>query len=461
MGGIYHWALGICVAGLLAGCQTESPKQSNDLAAGLKDGSQAVLLIRTVCQEGTNVSGTDFKAIIGEMEKHSQVDQHNDWKTPSMAAAADGWYYLLLQPGSHYLEIDPDRLRGVLDPDDTNSTSAYYIYLPPGQHVIYGGTFVFSRKPSPHGWFYKYLVDPSRQYYFKRLGVTNELNEARRVAGESLQALGEVIPAHPLAYDTWPSMPGGRMGVPQFESNTNLPLTAPAVGADQSAMVAAPLLVPGVLLLYLGSRNDENCPNYRREAANAAVVVAGLVFILAAYPFGELGEKTFGNAARKKWAPYEAAEKKDYADFNLEQHLIEATRQQLSTSVNTSNLSYQTTTTTQPTIRIQPYRVHLDETRFGKFTLEVAVRASILDPETKNPLWAHDYVYTDRDKAKKIDYFLPAIYETIVNAQSEPHSLADYERDSGLQLFHSQLTNAVTAISTEIASQIHEAGGTK
>jgi hypothetical protein len=429
------WVLAAGFALLLTGCQTMHHGAMCRLGTAMQNGYQSVLMIRVIYSQGTNVTGGRFTSIESEMEKDSPVNfiESGNWRIPSSAAGKAGWYFLEFEPGSHYLEIEPNHKKAMLDRKSPNSLVPYYVYLPVGRQVAYGGTFIFVREKKTHGW----------GHVFESRGVTNELAEARRVAGESMSPLGEVIPGCAVPYDQWPAMPDQAAGRTQFEADADLTLNAPAIYSPGTVWLAGPMFVSGSAMFQVGLNSSQS-------KAGADIAGAGLVLVASSLLFWEIGDQTFGRAERKKWAPYGAAQANEFYDFNFTQRLVNETSNRFTAFSTSANHSTQPDAKTGIIVQIQPYRVYLNETRAGKFALEVAVRVSILDQNTKRPLWTHGYVYTNHNGA-----MLPEFYETLLHAQSEPHPLKDYECDSGPQLFRNELTKAVTAISTEIATQMH------
>jgi hypothetical protein len=464
--------IGGCLV-LLAGCTIVRHTPAAQLNA-FKPTNKSIVVFRVSATTDylgiTNPMAQSFVARIGRMDDHEVVDSifsGDDlaWHRLGKIPGSLGWGYVELDPGLYYLQIKPafTDVIGKIDPYPDHS---YFLRVPPGNPVVYAGSFGYAiTDVKPGHWKLRRFLGTMHVHY-EDLGITNEMDEARQAVGDSWA--GVIEPIFPLDYDNLSVATGSLTNrqIAEIEFARGVTMTNTDVGKDANAM-AGPIVVPLLAIGFMSvAAADVGEPIYgetareqRQDAeADFAAVVVGLTAIAVAGTVVYAVDKTFGDDARKKWAPYATALTNEFTTFNLPQQLVNETGNRLSVVHPPNENTNQVIAGPGLVIQIQPYRVLLRETRHRKFVLEIAARVALIDPDLEVPLWQHDYVYSDAEAARSNPHFLPAKYETLINAQSKPHSLEDYENASGGQLLHEQLTDAVAAISRDVAGRFHDAG---
>jgi len=464
------------VAVLLTACQTNKVERSQKIAAELKAKGKVLVLFRVAAaidyRDHSNQIGLVTLTRIGQMGKHEEVETFRSWGDPpwyalSKQARNQGWRYLLLEPGLYYVKVEPDPSELSRDEVEPFSIHAYSLDIPPGRNVIYAGSFEFAKNEVKQGHWKARRFLGTTLVQWRDLGIVDETADAQRIARETFVGLDDAEPIFPMDYDDLSEAIGSitNRQIVRIDSTEGTGLTNSDVGDNAMKNVTAPFLATGTVLVRLSdatgnaaSAQTDEAERLKYEGASAAEFVAAITVAVVAAPFVAVADKTFGEAGRKKWAPYGAALAKEFNQFNLPQQLINETSNQLASIRSPTGNTNQSVADSGLVVQIQPYRVLLRETRHKKLALEIAVRVILVDPGLKMPLWQHDYVYSDSEAARHNPSFLPVSYETLIDAQSTPQQLEDYEQDTGVQLLHEQLAAAVGAISNDIAARFRNAG---
>jgi hypothetical protein len=457
--------IGGCLV-LLAGCATaDNSHPSQSAVVKPVEKSKVVFRVAAITDylATTNPMYQPFVARIGRMDDHEPVgtlsSADDAWQELGGIPDHLGWGYVELKPGLYYLQIKPTFRNVTVGKVDPYPNHSYFFNVPAGKPVVYAGTFGYVVTDVKEGNWKRKRFWGTMHVHYEELAVTNEMDAARQAVGDAWAKVIE--PVFPLDYDNLSVAPGSLTNrqIAGIETGPSAMLTNDDVGADITGMVAGPVAAPlavfGMGAFAIAKAGAQQ--SSEDGEAELTLAAAGLVSLAVAMPVVYAVDKTFGEAERKKWAPYTAALAKEFATFSLPQQLVNETSNQLSSVHPADENTNQMIAGPGLVIRLQPYRVLLRETRYKKFALEIGVRAVLIDPNLERPLWQHDYVYSDAKTARSNPSFLPA-YETLVNAQSEPHTLEDYENASGGKLLHEQLTEAVAAISRDVAGKFRDAG---
>jgi hypothetical protein len=440
------------------GCQTVGNPHQADIDS-IKTGSKSVVLFRMTMTTGNDLSTrTKIPFVVMDFTSLNQLDaihpryyEVNDsvMSIPSTADGKQGWGYLLMAPGDYYVKVHAHGGGGVINEASCSS----FLHVPKDRPVIYAGSFKFDKEKEKQNLFEKIINLGFTFYKLEGGGIQDESSAASRITRESLTGLGGCESSLAVPYD---DLSVATLGITNrqillVESGRGAAMTSSDVGADAATMVASPFAI--------FSRASFSAASDKLDQGDAEGGLVGgavgVAAIVVALPAVIVADQTFGEAARKKWAPYAAALAKEYNQFNLPQQLVNETSNCLALAPPATD---QVVASRGPVIQIQAYRVLLRETRHRKFALEIAVCVTLVDPVSKTPRWIHDYVYSDFLAAAADPSFLPAEYETLINAQSEPHALEDYENASGGKLLHEQLAKAVVIISRDVTLRLHHAG---
>lgn len=451
---------------VVTGCSTVG-KPSPDAVKAIQTGHKSIALIRvteTTEKNGrTDRIGIPFESYVvplgrpGDAQRLDSNASFSSWIAPSAAAGKEGWQYLVLDPGNYYVELMPN-----VPAVKMNTNFIRYLSIPDGKSIVYAGSFCFNRQPIKRSAWGK-IEDMGLTYYaMENDGVRDESVEARQIVNTSLADLGDVSTILAVSYNDLSDVARGianrRIARIQVGSST---LKTGDAGTDRDLVVAAPFVAPGMLALGASRKTSG-------EAADDDQLL-GVGLLIAASPFVAVADNTVGNAARKKWAPYAAELKNEFVRFHLEEHLQKGIGNRFPSALQGPGGANHMGAGSGLVVQIQPYRVALQESGFGKFALEIALKVKLFDPVQKRNLWEHDYVYTDLKTAEKKlaadaeleeenSIFMPASYETLIHPSSTPYSLDDYEGAAGVERFHRELSVANTIISDDIASRFIAAG---
>jgi len=455
IGPIITGALAILGLTLMAGCATGSGKLSDQDVQAIQAGQKSVVLLRVTMGARHDPSvrkKIHFDTITVNLDRQS----HNltvliiDWKAPSIAAGKQGWRYGVFDSGSYYLMV-----RAGNPWVGTPLSEPYYFYVPPGKQVVYAGSFEFDPigEQQPLGF---------TDYVLQWSGINIEIDEARSVAGESpvLAQFRDITASLPVAYDD-PALAAGDFAnrwISRVEPHRGAALTSEDVGTHAARTVGRPLGAAAKGFFSDANDGQETAESLEDEKEVGVAGLAGVAVLVGSVPIVLAVDKTFGAAARKKWAPYEAGLKQEWEQFDFEGRLAGEMSNRLLSNQSTVESTNAPVAGTGPVVLVQPYRALLRETRYRKFTLEIAILVKLVDPESNTVLWAHDYVYSDYETGKDDPGFLAKSCETLMPAQSPWCLLADYEKPSGVALFHQQLADAVMAIGTDLATRFQDAG---
>ncbi len=462
----------------LTGCATPEEVRQNNLNA-VKTGKKVAVLFRvtlTTEKNGQSVrGGIPFTAQFGSLDHHQRIEKFDSqlsdppWVALPSASNMQGWRCLLLDPGSYYLKIVPQVLGA--DVKEGGDLGPFYLYIPPGKPIAYAGSFEFGKYKLNESWG-KRLFGPGLGIFtphsIRPLGFRAETNLAISLASQSLAQFGDVAPSFPTSYYDLSNATGiwTNHQIAKVMSGSAVSLASTDAGKDVDAKIAGPVAGPLLAaggLMFAASDATESRGNYGNNddvRTSGEELLAGFALILAAAPFVIAADATFGEAARKKWAPYEAKLEAELNQFNLAEHLASESGRRFMLSVSTNTCNRVAAPDSKLAIQIQPYRVLLRETRYKKFALEVAVQVKLVDLDSKFVLWAHDYVYTDAERARGEVHFLAGPLETLINSQATIHGLEEYEQPAGAGVFHHELDEAVKAISNDMAVRFRLAGFT-
>lgn len=464
----FHCLLVVCYAVLLSGCVTTQDAAQADLSA-VQAGRKSVVLFRVTAEiergDKRVHHGIPFEATLAAMDHGGMVkywDSENDYFdkiSPSSGPGREGWRCLILDPGTYQFKITAG------DQFAKGDSLPYCLIVPAGKPVVYAGSFDFDEVPSTLGAWKKFITSSPNNVLLPR-GVSNEWHGAQTVAAASLGQSGGVTPSLPVVYGELSEMAVNFTNhqISKVEPGGKASLSSGDVGAGANRSVAGPiagpLLVAGfVSIAAADADKDQNVLESRRDVRDDFVTtMAGVAAILVAAPIVIAVDKTFGEAARKKWAPYEAQLKAELDQFNLEQRLACEAGDRLSSALPGGGGTNHIAGGPDLVVQIEPYRVQLRETRRKMFALEIAVQVKLVDAGSMSVLWTHDYVYTDARQARAASDFLITPFETLIDAQSPPHHLEDYEQPAGVVLFHHELDDAVQVIGGDVAGRFKGAG---
>jgi hypothetical protein len=472
--GFINFLIGGCLV-LLAGCTTVDNSQPTQSAV-VKPVAKSIVVFRVAATTdylgNTNPTAQPFVAHIGRLDDHEAVEtissgDDQSWHRIGILPASCGWGYVELKPGLYYLQIKPTFGNVTVGKVDAYPVHSYFLNVPPGKPVIYAGSFDYVVTDVKEGHWKLKRFWGTMHVHCEELGIARETDEARQASGDPWAK--EIEPIFPLDYDNLSVALGSLTNrqIAQIEAGRDTALTNDDVGSDVTSEIAGPVALPlmafGMVCLAASEQQEKQDAHSARSDpddayAELAMDVVGAAAMVVAVPVVSAVDKTFGDAARKKWAPHAAVLAKEFANFNLPQQLVNETSNRLSSVHPENENTNQMIAGSDLAIQIQPYRVLLRETRHKKFALEIGVQVALIDTDLEVPLWQHDYVYSDAEAARSNPSFLPAAYETLINAQSKPHALEDYENASGGQLLHEQLTGAVAAIGRDVAVKFHDAG---
>lgn len=181
--------------GLLYGCASSGlPSAKNyDL---VKSGSRAIVLLRFTCEidgkphevfsRGPILADNMYLAL-GNFETGGSLIQVAQAEPifPSPEARKEGWMYLLLKPGPHYLAVRPFGSRY------SEPAPLWRFDIPSETCIVYAGTLHMPSVRETH-----LLIPTGFSPYWDRVVVRNEEDDARKIAEKyfpELQAVNTVL----------------------------------------------------------------------------------------------------------------------------------------------------------------------------------------------------------------------------------------------------------------------------
>jgi len=470
-----RWSGGIlclCTVVLLSGCAVSKPGKSDTRA--ILDGSKSLVLFRvTSVERGASAAPKPLKPTINIWDVHQSFSNKWDRETCrlldrsfSKDAATNGWRYLVLSPGTYFLQFDDDG-HGRYNPSGrsivsrrneevafdqgagTNAgvcyafdrhprTTAFALHVPAGTPVVYAGSFQATN------WIEEVPDWPPGFYVNRKIAHLgdphDEGNLAKQIVSEGMPELGEAHSVIATPFD-YPPTPVAAAQMDIHPTNASGYSTS-GVGTKPAAWAAAPLAFGGLAILSANDYDDDS-----NSSEDGAGMLAGAALTLAAAAIYEGVDATVGHAIRKKWAPHEAALVKEFQSFGLEQQLAQSVNAHMTNAASEAGNGY--------SLQVQPYRSCLRETRPGKYALELAVCVKLIEANSSNVIWENFLVHSDRNKAMKTTgNFLQFPFETLLASTSHARPLKQYTGEAGVQNFHDDLVKAVDGVATEIAARL-------
>lgn len=453
---------------LLAGCETmdtHSPAQAN----AIRSGQRSIVLLRTTLS-GTN---NDGKAFIGSSGFNHAIEGLNGQSieskrlfdipyAPPMTNGQPGWQYFILEPGDYFFQQHLRRARTI---DTTNPPVAFHV--PTNAPVTYIGTFCFELEALPKPGFWTSVLNNTRPTHrLHNRGIKDESAQAARAVSNSLlNEFGSPATSLAMLYEDKPVVLTNRL-ITKIQVINPAAFKTDDVGSYAGAWAAAPFLIASANAFDSAETKPSDTLKESRHNAEQTLLAGAL--ILAAAPFAIAADKTVGDAARKKWAPYQSVLEKTFSEFGLDQYLALAVSNQLSTLCPADVSATNSPASSTCALRIEPYRVLLREISSQEYSLEVAVLVQLRDGSSRTVLWQHDYAYTDvppagtvvtetDDYDSEYEYFFAAP-ETMVPTGTRPHKLDEFKGEAGVKLFQSDLSHACNTLAGEITKRLRQAG---
>lgn len=434
--------LALLLAVSLCGCSTVGGPRGDE-ALAIQQNHQTVVLARVVCTDdapGEKRPTTDFILDSWRLDKpNGQMDPSPDservsQRTLSKPLRDQGWFYMVVNPGHYCLQMTPTTDNPSLLEDNNHLRPVFYLSIPADKQLIYAGTIVFDRRFEKEGKHKITTLTMSR--------LSDESQLANTIVGNEFASFGQMTPHLLVPYDS-PAIDSNQ--VINAQSNpANSATVTPRVKGDNwhsAELAALPLVYSGVFLVQAAGQGNGDGAVY--------VAAAGVTLLVLAAPIALTTEAITAEIHRKRWAPYEAAFRKQVAAFQFEEKLQQSLTKRLSIT-GTNSL-----TTPALHLSVQSYRIVLHGDEHQRFNLEVAARVRLSNSTDSPALWEHDYVYTWFDPNRTPESVEDG-YETIIPSWYGQHRLEEYRGDLGAQLFHRELESAVGAITDEIADRLYE-----
>jgi hypothetical protein len=354
----------------------------------------------------------------------------------SKSLREQGWFYVLMDPGSYCLKITPT------SGHPTNSTAhahqpVYYLSLPADKQFVYAGTVIFH--PTVTSLHVNHLRDPfapdkATEYWLA--GTSNEIEIAKNVIGTGPAGVGEMSPQLLVSYDSPVINSDQFVGVENTRANPAAP-TAIVKGENwQASRKFGGVFFGGMQGTQMNVSGDG--AQYVL-AAIAAVYIVGTTVTLTV-------DGITAGAHLKQRVRCEAMLRKQVEAFHLEEKFQQALAGRLSSHETNS------AATRALQLEVQPYRIVLRGNARQEFSLEVATRVRLLSQTGSQPIWEHDYDHFDSDLDRTV-----SDYQTFIRGWDNQHPLKDFQGDYGAHLLADQLQSAVKDISDKIVDQLESA----
>gem|GEM_PF-3646587 len=473
----------------MAGCRTApppnlghgplTPQEVSDIVGGKK----TVVLFRLTTIADETQEALDYQQKIrwkiwqvGDWQRfHGLTDgtarTPSEWRTPPAATHHDGWRYVVLEPGRYFIQPRPANAVG--DP-----YPIYHLSVPPGQKVVYAGSFPFTASPSGN-----------KQQTYDSGGVRDETGAAREIV-RGLVSADEVKTVIVIPNDLAVAVgPYSRKNFEIFAS-TNYPMgPTKDVGRKAGVILAAPVAISGLALLGLAyvtldTGNDDDIPDYTSsrttkkskggkpkstadgvkdtEALLAVDLLAagvGITLVAAAFPVAEIGDLTLGGVVRYTWKPHKEALRHEIRRFDLAGHLTNSLSQALASEGVNPDLAVQPATNSVPRTnlvgRVGTFGCCLYPNDFfgWKYRFRTAAYLSLVDPDSHQVIWEHGYMYGDAEHRRGAPPFI-----TFVLGSQKPRSLGAYKGAAGMNLIRQRLEAADKRLSDAMAADLKDAG---
>ncbi len=445
---------------LVVSCTTAVQKPNKTEAEAVRAGQKAIILFRvTTTDSRTNEPikhlhldsvAWDFWGLDNWDKPESVRSKYHNawrdkfyWRVPSESDGRCGWRYLVIDHGNYFVRVVPEEAsQQILGYDYSKKKSfldqfpAYQINIPPDRSVVYAGSFHFDRLEERRGGW---LGIPEATISFRPQGVENEIIAAKLVGAEAPFQFSSMTPSIAVPYnDLRAAVNKQSKRVVRIESTDGISLAAEDVGIKAAQIAATPLATPGVFLI---------------ETADGSTgqTVAGVALLLAGAPFAIVADKTFGEAARKVWAPHVAELTKAAENYRLHDQLVDALKQRL-----TKNQTNASSGEVELVIQLRPYHLLLRNTQKKKYALETAVHVSVRDALSNTMLWQNGFVCS-YENVVTLDS-IRGRFETALQYSPASYPLEAFKSEGGVQLLKKELDRIVTTYTEEIARRIEEAG---
>jgi hypothetical protein len=452
------WASG---AVLLTGCQTAGKRSlTPEEIKAVEAGQKSVVLVRLTSTEAKDRESLEYLRHVrwniwnvNDWQNRQFLTRAEDsaadlfWRVPSEESGRAGWRYLVLEPGRYFMEVKPDEGWAKTFP-------VYHVSIPPGPGPVYVGSFRFTPANS-----ITRLVQGRRKEYpgVEFAGAEDESRMAREAATNLSSSLGSIVTRLAITNDLATVLQSSADQKVLVVEATNRPPHATRYVSHKGAIIAAPLAVAGMALIWLANGDDDDDygdPNDKSGNTGKLVLLGtGGLLLLAAVPVAALGEVIVGPIVQANWAPHEAALKQAITNFNLAQHLTNSLQQALS-GTNPAGLN-ETNTGTSLVVHVDVYRIGLEPTTYSgwDYDFEIEVYLSVTEAASSAVLWEHGYLYCSREvKKKKVPFATLVVYDRATQ------SLKVYKDEPGLRLLHEELEDAATRLSDEMATHLKAAG---
>lgn len=453
---------------VLTGCETmnkPSPAQAN----AIKSGQRSIVLFRTALSRTNEQTGgayTNSSVFDYEIKKLNGQDMEskNLFDIPyasSTNAKSPGWKYFLLEPGDYFFQ---EYLLLGYTINITNPPVTFHV--PTNTPLTYIGTFHHELEPLPKPGFWTSFFNASLPMFrLHNRGLKDESAQSAQVASESLLSeFGLPVTSLAMLYDDKPAAFSGFTNhlITKVETIDTTAFKTDDVGSYAATWAATPFVASGTSVIDDANGMPSNTSKERQHKVEQDAVGAALV--LAAIPFAIVTDKTIGDAARKKWAPYQAALEKSFSGFGLDQQLTLAVSNQLSTLCPAETAATNLAAAQRCTLRIEPYRVLLREISGRKYSLEIAVLVKLVDASSQIVLWQHSYAYTDYQAPVRgavddndMEYSFAPV-ESLIPTKTLPHKLEEYKNEAGIKSFQTELSIACDSLAKKLAGRLKQAG---
>lgn len=425
------------VTACLCGCSTVGGPRGKE-ARDVQQNHKTIVLVRMVCADdvpGLPHRRWNFVLDSWRMDKpNGQMELSPHHERPSQrllskSLRGQGWFYLVMDPGNYCLEFSAADAYVAISDDDNDPRPFYYLSVPANKKLVYAGTVDFELRTGTQKKNVGIALSLNR--------ISDESRAAEAAVGDEFAGFGEMTPHLLVPYDTAEINTNQTVDA---ESNPANSLTAtPVVKGDNwrpAQLAALPFLESGKFLVQAGVDSGDSDGGY--------VVAAGGAMYLIAAPLVFTTEGITAEVHRKRWAPYEAALRRQVAAFHFEEKLQQALAKRLSTA--STNL------TSMPSLRLEtrPYRIILRGDEHQNFNVEVAARVRLWNTAERRAVWEQDYLCTYDPPNSLPDYqtFIPSWYGQ--------HQLEEYRGDAGDKLVVHELESAVGAITDQVIGQLYQ-----
>ncbi len=416
---------------VLVGCTTSIRMPDSDEVSEIYADRKALVMMRIEARfenepvESFSVNSENF-FIMKSADYEGDRKLKNLWpyRSPSEDALREGWIYILLNPGSHYLYIKPPPFSRELD--RIRSYEPYWLTIPKGEQLVYAGSFIAACK--------------SRKQFFSRnvedcsgLQILDERDKARAASVRYFPGLGTAAVSLAKKY-------------PPLDSLLKIP--PPEIVFQEGRRLDSPDWQKRGISKATGIGGTDDSEEVTRTAGLGAGGdprgYAGLVMLYILYlPIGITTGAVTGSLNESRWSAC-------IQDLDAGIHAMNMEELFRNEFASAGSATEGSDSRPRGRLELTIQRLVIREcSRSNTFCPEVSVRATYRDNAGSDPLYETVYAYAD----SHIELETPA-YQIRQSKGEACRELGDYCSDNGKRAFYDDIRRGLEWISARVRQDL-------